>query len=105
MNKLIEFNVAGGTVVVESQEATTGGVVRGAALAHMAEKAGKSLGDSLAVIRPLAEAALAMCDGLVPVPENAELEFGVKFDIELGAVIAKSSVEGNLRVKLLWKPK
>ena len=104
MNKLIEFNVPGGTVVVESQEAAAASVVRGAGLAQLTEKVGKSLDEALAVIRPVAEAALAACDGLVAVPDTVEVQFGLKFDARIGAVIAQASGEASLAIKLVWKP-
>lgn len=105
MNKLIEFNVAGGTVVVESQEAVSGSVVRGAGLAQVTEKVGKSLGESLSIIRPMAEGALGACRDLATLPELVEVEFALKFDVRIGAVIANSSSEGSLHIKLVWKPK
>lgn len=105
MNKLIEFNVPGGTVIVESQEAAaTGSVVRGAGLAQVTEKVSKSLGEALSVIRPVAEAALSACGDLAAVPDTVEIEFGLKFDVRIGAMIAHTSADGSLRVKLVWKP-
>ena len=105
MNKLIEFNVSGGTVVVESEEVASGGAMRGGGLAQMTEKVGKSLLDTLSVIRPVAEGALSACQELVASPETVEVEFALKFDARIGAVIAHSSSEGSLRIKLVWKPK
>lgn len=104
MNKLIEFNVPGGRVVLESQEAATGGVVRGAGVAQAVEKAGKSLVDALSVIRPVAEATMETCRDLQVLPEAVEVEFGLKFTAGFDAYIAKSSGEATLRVKLVWKP-
>jgi anaerobic C4-dicarboxylate transporter len=104
MNKLIEFNVPGGTVVVESQDAVTGSPVRGAALTQVAEQVGRSLEDVLAVIRPVANAALATCRDLVVMPDTVEVDFSVKFDASFGAVIAQTSAEGSLHIKLAWKP-
>lgn len=105
MNKLIEFNVPGGTVVVESQEAVTGGVVRGATVAQVTEKVGRSLVDALSVIRPVAEATMEACGGLDALPETVEVEFGLVFKAEVNACIAKSSSDATLKVKLAWKPK
>lgn len=104
MNKLIEFNVPGGTVVVESREVATGSVVRGA-VTPFTEKVGQSLGDALSVIRPVAESALAACGNLAAVPDTVEVQFGVTFDVRIGAVIASTSTEGSLGIKLVWKPK
>lgn len=104
MNKLIEFNVPGGTVVVESRDAAAGNVVRGAALDHITEKVGKSLEETLSIIHPVAQAALSACSGVTPVPAAVEVEFGIKFSIGLGAFIANSGAEGTMRVKLVLKP-
>ncbi len=105
MNKLIEFNVPGGTVVVESQEAPTGGVVRGAAVAQVTEKVGKTLVDALSVIRPVAEATMETCGGLDVLPDSVDVEFGLVFKAGLDAYIAKSSSEATLKIRLVWKPK
>jgi hypothetical protein len=37
-------------------------------------------------------------------PDEVSLEFGVKFNATAGAVIAKTSGEGHLTVKLVWSP-
>ena len=105
MNKLIEFNVPNGTVVVESQEDVAGTIVRGAGLSQLTEKVGKSLVETLSVIRPVAEAALSACGDLATVPETVEVEFALKFDVHIGAMIAHSSADGSMRIKLVWKPK
>ena len=105
MNKLIEFNVAGGKVVVESEDVASGSVMRGGGLAQIAETVGASLGDTLSIIRPVAEGALSACQGMTALPDTAEVEFALKFDARVGAVIAHSSTEGSLRIKLVWKPK
>jgi hypothetical protein len=104
MNKLIEFNVPGGTVVVESQDAGGGSVVRGAGLAQLTEKVDTTFRETLSVIHPVAAAALDACGSLVPAPDTVEIEFGLKFNVQLKAFIAQSSTEGNLRVKIVWKP-
>lgn len=36
-------------------------------------------------------------------PETIKVTFGVKLAAEAGAVIAKSSVEGNMQVEMEWK--
>lgn len=104
MNKLIEFNVSGGTVLIESEEAAIGSPMRGAGGAVMRETAGRSLEDALAVIRPVADGALAACRDLVTAPAAVEVEFSLKFTAQAGVVIAQVSTEGSLRVKVSWKP-
>lgn len=103
MNKLIEFNVPGGTVVVESHDAAAmGGVVRGAGSGQLVEKFGGSLEDTISVIRPVANAALAACKDLLP--GTVEVSFSLKFDAHVGAIIARAGTEGTLNIKLTWKP-
>ena len=38
-------------------------------------------------------------------PDQFELQFAVKLDTEVGAVIAKSSAGAQLQVKMVWKTK
>jgi hypothetical protein len=104
MNKLIEFNVAGGTVVVESHDAVMGSPMRGGGLVSVTEKVGRSLEEALSVIRPVANAAFSACQDLVPPPGQVEVDFSLKIDVELGAFIAKTSAEGTFNIKLVWKP-
>jgi hypothetical protein len=101
MNQLIEFNVFGGSVLVESSEEAAGGL-RGAG--QLVEKIGRSLEDTLGIVRPIANAALAACHGLAVKPDTVEVEFGLKFNASVGAMIASTSTEGNLRMKLVLKP-
>jgi hypothetical protein len=35
-------------------------------------------------------------------PDSIEIEFGVRLTAEVGAVIARSALEGHLAVKLVW---
>jgi hypothetical protein len=104
MNKLIEFNVAGGTVVVESQDAAMGGATRGGGLVSMTEKVGRSLEEALSVIRPVADAAFTACKDMAPPPGEVEVDFSLKVDLQLGAFIAKSTAEGTFHIRLVWKP-
>lgn len=105
MNKLIEFSVSNGTVIVESQEAETGRATRGGMLEQVTQNVGKSFLDSLSVISPVAEATMAACRGLANSLDAVEVEFGLKFVAGLDAVIATGSGEGNIRIKLFLKPK
>ncbi|MCP4593536.1 MAG: hypothetical protein GY842_22595, partial [bacterium] len=36
-------------------------------------------------------------------PSKVELEFGIKFDTEVGAYVAKASTEAGFRVLLTWE--
>jgi len=104
MNKLIEFNVAGGSVVIESSDEATGSVVRGGATGLVVEKVGRSMEETLAVIQPVADAAFAACRAMASPPDTVEVEFGLKFDAKVGAVISLAT-QGNFLVKLAWTAK
>ncbi|MGH4028958.1 CU044_2847 family protein [Actinomycetota bacterium Odt1-20B] len=58
--------------------------------------------DALDSVRGAAEAALRAFRTTVLNPDEIELEFGVKLNAAAGAVIAKTSAEGHLTVKLSW---
>ena len=104
MNRLLEFNVPDGTVVVESSEAGPANVVRGSGIARITEKVGMSLGDTLSVVHPVADATLAALSGLAPAPASVEIEFGLNFNGSIGAFIAQSKAEASLHIRLVWKP-
>jgi hypothetical protein len=60
--------------------------------------------DALEDVRNSAKSALRVfTDGTLN-PDGVEVEFGVRLNAEAGAVIAKTSVEGHLTVKLVWHP-
>jgi hypothetical protein len=104
VSELMQFKTEdGGHVVVEIDHRPPGAtlVSRGDNLLD----AGRSFEGALAGIRTAAESALrTFRDGSL-LPDGVELEFGVKLTGEAGAVIAKSSVEGHITVKLAWGSK
>ena len=101
-SRLVEFPVAGGgTLLVEVDDPQIGTrpVARGTA-----EKAKESFEAAVAQVRPGVEALMAQLRDLSPRPEQVGLEFGIKFTAGADALIAKTSVEGNVKVTLTWKP-
>ncbi len=60
---------------------------------------------ALARVKPAAENLVAMLNGLVRPPDEYEVEFGIKFSVGVGALIAKTSTDANFRIKLKWAPK
>jgi hypothetical protein len=57
----------------------------------------------VAQIRPGVEALMSQLNDLTTKPEEISLEFGIKFTAGAEALIAKTSVEGNVKVTLTWK--
>jgi hypothetical protein len=54
-------------------------------------------------IRDVASRTLRRITAMPTAPSTVELEFGVKFSVEAGAVIARTGVEGHLKVKVVWE--
>jgi hypothetical protein len=89
------------TILVEVDDPNVGNqpVSRGAA-----QRAQESFETAIAQIRPGVEALMAQLRNLSTRPETVSLEFGIKFTAGADALIAKTSVEGNVKVTLIWKP-
>jgi hypothetical protein len=89
------------TILVEVDDPNVGNqpVARGAA-----ERARETFETAIGQIRPGVEALMAQLRDLTAKPEQVKLEFGIKFTAGADALIAKTSVEGNVKVTLTWKP-
>lgn len=101
VSELVRWQTEHGSIVVESDDDDPGmeAVSRGGDLIGTATA---KLEDSFQQVRDAAEAALAALRGGDLKPDAVELEFGVKLNAAAGAVIAKTSVEGHLKVKMTW---
>lgn len=102
VNELVRWKTADGTVVVEvdSREPGFQSISRTPGQAIYDVKG--RFEDALENVRDAAVAALKTFRDKVLDPDGVEIEFGVKFNVEAGAVIAKTSAEGHLAVKLTW---
>ncbi|WP_243719171.1 CU044_2847 family protein [Actinomadura sp. KC06] len=101
VNELVRWQTENGTIVVETDDREPGfsSVSRTGGMIH--DAAGK-FEDAFQHVRDAAETALAALRGGELNPDAVELEFGVKLNAAAGAVIAKTSVEGHLKVKMIW---
>lgn len=66
--------------------------------------AGMSLSDSLAVIRPLAQAVLAQVSGLATAVETVTAEFGLELGGKGRFIVAEAEAKASIKVTLTWKP-
>lgn len=96
--QLIEFKHGDTTIYVEA-EPTKGDQLSSRGFVQ----AKKSFEEAVAGIRPIAETIMQQVASLGP--ESVEVEFGVTFNATAGVILASSSVEGNCKVTLAWKPK
>jgi hypothetical protein len=57
---------------------------------------------AMSTIRSMAERVRGTVAQMSVRPDSVEVEFGIKFDAEAGAVIAKTGIEAAVTVKLAW---
>jgi len=67
------------------------------------ESAGASLAAALGHVRKAATVVLGQFRDMAVSPDEVQVEFGVRLTAQAGAVIAKSTVDGHLNVKLTWR--
>ena len=110
MKKVIEIPLAdGGTTLIEVNEAAftaPGPVMRGLRedIANaVTETATQTFEAALARITPAADALAAQLKTLAHVPDNVEVEFGIKFGAKGNAYLAAADAEANFKVTLKWQ--
>ncbi|HEY9761941.1 MAG TPA: CU044_2847 family protein [Trichocoleus sp.] len=90
-------------ILFEISNAQGPGRLGGVKPMELATKSAQALGQAMGTIQALANRTMETINQLPRKPSEFELEFGIKIDAEAGALIAKGSEEGNLRVKLVWR--
>jgi hypothetical protein len=101
MSELVRFELDGDkSVLFEVDDTDLPGLQRVGRGQDGIVEAGRRLNDALAGVREAASESIRMLRSLSP--DECELEFGVKFAGEAGAVIARTSAEGHMVVKLSW---
>jgi hypothetical protein len=71
--------------------------------ADLAERSAEAIDKAFSTIKTMAERAVMAIDELSNHPKQVEIEFGIKLDAEAGALIATTSVEASVSVKLIWE--
>jgi hypothetical protein len=69
----------------------------------LAARSAEALEGAMGTISAVAEKVQATFADLPGRPDQAEIEFALTFKGEAGALIAKTSAEAGLKVKLTWK--
>lgn len=91
----------GGSVTVEVDEEP--GISRAARPGQVIRTATASFDKALVEVRAAAAAALREFQAMAQRPDEVEIKFGVKFDAQAGAVIAKTGMQGQFEVRLMWQ--
>jgi hypothetical protein len=102
MKQLVEFPLeGGGSVVIEVDEAP-GGMQRAANAGEVVAKAGQTFENAMDRVKPVAVALVSKLRSLGEVPDQVEVEFGLKFNAAAGMLVASAATEANFKVKLAW---
>jgi hypothetical protein len=102
MTELVRIPLAGGGVIlVESGEPAGDGPVKAGRARDRVHDAAASMQELLTPVTEAAEAVLSQLGGARP--DELEVEFGIALSAEAGAVITKTAVGGNLKVKMKWR--
>jgi len=63
----------------------------------------RKFGDALNVIKSVGNEVVQKVNEISDAPDEVKVEIGVKFSAETGAIVAKSSAEGTIKLTLNWK--
>jgi hypothetical protein len=107
-NRIVEYELPqGGIIQIETSETAASDAAIGnrPVSRNVGDTARASFEAALAQVKPGVEAMVAQFRNLASKPDEVGLEFGIKFIAGTDALIAKSSLEGNIKVTLSWKSK
>ncbi|MGO8959197.1 MAG: CU044_2847 family protein [Streptosporangiaceae bacterium] len=102
MDGLLQWETGDGPVVVEVDSRDPGFQSVGRTSGDELITVNQPFGEALDRVRGAAVTALRTFRDESLAPDEVSLEFGVKFNATAGAVIAKTSAEGHLIVRLAW---
>jgi hypothetical protein len=80
------------------------GSVRQVALspADVAARSARAVEQAMDTVRGMADRVRHTVESMAERPESVEVEFGITFDVESGALIAKARAEAALTVRVAW---
>lgn len=107
MKHLLEFELDGGSIFIEGEDSVpekSGRTLRGKSQGDESDGHVQRFVDTIARVRPAAEAVLKAFQEM-STPEEIALEFGVKFNAKVGAILASADSEATFKVSLKWTNK
>ncbi|WP_157562897.1 CU044_2847 family protein [Micromonospora chokoriensis] len=96
---LLRFETDQGVILVEEHVGTD---LERVGLLDRIRPARQTLEMALAQVKPALDGALGVVRGMSVRPDQVEVEIGVTLTAEAGAVVARTSAQGHLKVKLIW---
>lgn len=82
---------------------TTGGRTKVGAGTKVIEKSAEQIDEAVEVAKRVAGRAAQQFGTMDHRPDEVQFKLGLKFTAEAGALIAKTSAEGNIEITLTWK--
>jgi hypothetical protein len=101
--QLVQFTLPDGSDLLVEVDDQEPGIQRASRTDDFIIQAKQSLDGAMDHIRAMATVTLTKLRDLPRQPDNLEVEFGVRLNAEVGAVIAKTQAEGHIKVKLTWQ--
>jgi NTP-dependent ternary system trypsin peptidase co-occuring protein len=89
------------TVAVEIEQVEDG-LVKVSRPGEVVARAGRSLGEMVAGIRPVAEHFVQGFRGMVHAPDEIGVEFGLSLSAKADVIITSSAAQANFKVTLKW---
>lgn len=93
------------TVYVEFPKEAGGFRETSRSTTDFAKKSAEALQQAMESIGHMANRVSTMIDKISDRPNQVEVDFGIKFNSEVGAVIAVAGMECSINVKLIWERK
>ena len=104
MDDVVEFELEdGSSVLIETENPISRPVTRGGRGTELVSKADETFEQALERVGPTSAAIVERFRRMAQQPDELEIEFGIKINAELGAIIAKTSGEANFRIAVRWK--
>ena len=106
MRHLVELPVGGmdgssqRTVKVEIE--AEDGLVKVSRAGKVVARAGRSLGEMLAEIRPVAENLVDGFGDMAQAPDEIGVEFGLSLSAEADVIISSTAAQANFKISLTW---
>jgi hypothetical protein len=101
--EVVRFPLADGGSVLVEVDGRPGVSPAGRGVDGVLGEARATFEKAVAGVRDAAARALAEFTAMTRAPDEVELKFGIKLDAEVGAIIARTGMQGQLEVKLKWR--
>ena len=66
------------------------------------DKSDKAIVKAMTFVQDMSKKVNSAVQDMEGKPNHVEVQFGIRFDVEAGIIIAKASVDSTLNVKLTW---